>query len=186
MTDSPFSKWSGQVDLVIRKYAASSQRDEIEDIRQEVMLAFVEVSEELLRLDKKSEDRARALAYTVAKNAVISYTGGGAQKVVRHSISLDDGDVRGAMELVERGHPVDSHHRRFFGGLLSATSQGPPDIDMDRAIGSLTDDEQTVVRGLFFEGRSQEQLAEDLSKTRHWVRLRKQSALAELKRLLKN
>ena len=149
--EDPYSKWNSQIDLVIRKYAASSQRGEIEDIRQEIMLAFVEVSEELFRLDKHSEDRARALAYTVAKNAVISYTGGGAQKVVRHSVSLDDGEVRGAMELIEKGYPAGGQHRRFFGGLLSATSKGPPDIDMDRAIAALSEDEQTVVRGLFFE-----------------------------------
>ena len=186
--DNGFSKWSAQIDLAILRHASSATPPARQDLRQEILLALVELGADLFELDKLDENRARGLAYTVAKNAVISYSTPVAEKISRRSISLDSPEIANGFYKLEIRGPKNyvSPRARFFRKFIDLTSTNPPDIDMDRAIALLTDDQQTVIRGLFFEGRSQEQVAADLDKTRHWVRLQKESALAELKRLLRN
>ena len=185
MTD-PYEKWHPQIDLAMQKHASGLSSTDRQDARQEVMLAFVEAEEKLLILDLQDENRARGFAYRVARNAIIMYIRPEHAKVSRKSISIDDPDVRRGLSMAERGINGSRGGDKFFLGLLQGITKGPPDIDIERALGSLPEDELRVIRGLFFEGRSQEQVAEELGQSRHWVRLKKDLALKELKRLLRN
>ena len=184
--DNPFDKFRPQVDLAILKHAASASSDVRKDIRQEVMLAFVEASDTLLARDAEDEAAARGLAYIIARNAVIAYQKKGSEKVSRHSISVDDPVVRRVMEVVDNNAPNIKLRNPLLKQLVAAVTKAPPDIDIGRAVETLSEDEQAVVRGLFWDGMTQEELATELGQTRHWIREKKFSALLELKRIMKN
>ena len=183
--DRPYQNFSGQINQAIRKHASGFSEEDRKDIRQDILLAFFESDALLIAQYKQDEDKARGLAYTIARNAIVNKMRQGADKVSRRAVSLDDPNIQsGLSRVMYRGAP--GANKRFFGELAEAVADKSPDIDVDRALASLPEDEQTVIRAIFFEGRAQEEIAKEMGQSRHWVRLKKDSALAELKRLLRN
>ena len=166
--EETFSKWQGKVELALQKHAPGASKEDKEDLRQDILVAFLESRATLRRIDSQNEEEARAYAYSIARNVIIGKARDQRnRRQARSTISLD----------------TDPESRKLMG---DSRAQDLPNIDMDRALNSLSEDEQSVIRGLYFEGMSEETLAKELKQTRWWVRQRKEAAQKELKRRLSN
>lgn len=192
--DDRYGRWSTQIDLALAKHAPSATKEDKQDLRQDVLVAFIEEDETLFALDAKNAGEARAYAYSIARNVIIGGSKERRQrKRARVTTSLDDPSVRQLLHNVsEFGQPKISSAvpvkflEKMYSAISVSSSSVEIKIDVESAINRLGGAQQDVIRALYFEGRSEEDVAKELNQSRWRVRQTKEAALKELKRLLRN
>lgn len=160
-----YEQWSQVVKDAVKRSAKSQPRDVRDDFEQECFIELIGWTSQIdTILAEQGEDSAQKYVYSICRNCVFRLSKARGRY---ESVMLPDG-LYPAPDQVEP--------KKFM---------GLEESDIDEAIKTLPRDQQHVVRSIFFQDKTESQVAVELGVSQPRINDLKHKAFESLKKLLK-